>query len=43
MARTWIDKGKGKERRADPAPEGPGGMGGIVLPLDVSGSGVYDM
>jgi hypothetical protein len=43
MARTWVDKGKGKARRDDPAPEGPGGAEGIVLPLDISGSGVFDM
>ncbi|KAF8240439.1 acid protease [Tricholoma matsutake] len=48
MARTWIDKGKGKgkataRRASAPAPEGPGGADGIVLPLDISGSGVYDI
>ncbi|KAF9461596.1 aspartic peptidase domain-containing protein [Collybia nuda] len=39
MSRRW--KGKG---RAEPVqPEGPGGAEGIVLPLQVTGTGVFDI
>jgi len=37
--RRW----KGKERAVEVRDEGTGGQDGIVLPLDLVGSGVYDV
>jgi len=34
---------KGKERAIEPRDEGPGGADGIVLPLELVGSGIYDV
>lgn len=39
MSRLW----KGKARAEALQPEGSGGAEGIVLPLQVTGTGVYDM
>lgn len=37
--RRW----KGKERELESRDEGTGGAGGIVLPLDIVGTGIYDV
>ena len=40
---SHLRRWKGKERALEQRDEGPGGAGGIVLPLDLVGGGVYDV
>jgi hypothetical protein len=40
---SWKGKERKIEARDDDGIEGDGGADGIVLPLDVVGSGIYDV